>query len=180
VSPCLSENREASVSAKSRKAAEAGFTVLEAAIALTVLAVALLSLWGTLLYCSRSNGVVEQKMHALNAAQAKIEEMKAHTFETLIAEYGPGGTTGDQFAVPSLDDDEEMARGQIVFYVSEVDTPDENAVGLPLDLNGDGDAEDEDVSGEFDLLPVRVSVSWTGALGPQRLDVRAILTREER
>ncbi|MHC4860922.1 MAG: type IV pilus modification PilV family protein [Planctomycetota bacterium] len=167
------------MSAKSRRAAQAGFTVLEAAIALTVLAVALLSLWGTLLYCSRSNQVAEQKVRALNAAQAKLEEKKSSSFESLITDYGPSGSFGDQFPVPSLDDDEEVARGQIVFYVSETATPDGGAVGLPLDLNGDGDAEDEDVSASYGILPVRVSIMWTGALGPQRMDVRAILKQEE-
>jgi type II secretory pathway pseudopilin PulG len=167
----VSENRRAS--------AQAGFTVLEAAIALTVLAVALLSLWGTLIYCSRSNGVVEQKMKALNAAQAKVEELKSQPFETLIADYSPGGKYGNSFAVPSLDDEESMARGEIIFYVSEVSTPDGGTIGLPLDLNADGDSDDTDVSGGYGILPVRVTVEWTGALGPQRMDVRTILKREE-
>ena len=145
------------MSAKRRAAAEDGFTILEAAIALTVLAVALLSLWGTLIYCLRSNQVVEQKMKALNAAQAKVEELKSQPFETLIVEYGPGGNQGDRFGVPSLDDDES----------------------LPLDLNGDGDSVDEDVSATYGILPVRVSIEWMGALGRQRMDVRTILKRED-
>ena len=82
---------------------EDGFTILEAAVSLTLLAVALISLWGTLIYCSRSNIAAEQKIRALNAAQAKVEELKSLPFESLIIEFGPSGSTGGTFEVPSID-----------------------------------------------------------------------------
>ena len=61
--------REAVVPKPVSKSPQAGFTTIEAAVSLTVLAVALLALWGTLIYCSRSNLASEQKKQALNAAQ---------------------------------------------------------------------------------------------------------------
>jgi type II secretory pathway pseudopilin PulG len=158
---------------------EAGFTILEAAVAMAVLAVALLSLWSTLIYCSRSNLAAEQKKRAVNAAQAKIEELKAQDFATLIADYGPGGTIGDTFAVPTLDDSQAVAQGRIVFGVNEPTALGTDGAPLPLDLNGDGDDTDTDVSGDYQLLPVRVVVSWKGALGAQRVDLRTLLRKED-
>ncbi len=157
---------------------ESGFTVLEAAVSMTLFAVALLSLWGTLIYSSRSNIAAEQRMRALNAAQAKIEELKFVPFENLINEFGPSGNTGDTFIVPSIDTDPQAASGRIAFFVDETSSQGE-ALGFPLDLNGDGDAEDLDVSGDFQLLPVRVTVRWNGVLGEQRVDLRSILRKED-
>ena len=158
---------------------EAGFTVLEAAVAMGMLAVALLSLWGTLVYCSRSNVAAEQKKRAMNAAQAMIEELKSQPFATLIAEYGPGGTIGDKFPVPAVDDDTATAVGQIVFYTDETDATTDPSIGLPMDLNGDGDTDDKDVAAGYQLLPVKITVQWQGVLGDQRVDLRTILRREE-
>jgi hypothetical protein len=162
-----------------RSRAEAGFTVLEAAVALTVLAVALLTLWGGLVYCSRSNLASEQRKRALNAAQAKIEELRSRPFDLLITEYGPGGTPGDRFAVPTIDTETAIAEGRVVFFIDERANPEGEALGLPLDLNGDGDADDEDASAACFLLPVRVTVRWEGVLGEQRVDLRTILRRED-
>jgi type II secretory pathway pseudopilin PulG len=174
----LRPSSEAIVVDREPDARESGFTVLEAAVSLTLLAVALLSLWGTLVYCSRSNVAAEQRMKALNAAQAKIEELKSVPFESLINEFGPAGATGDTFDVPSIDEDRTKASGQIAFFVDETDSHGE-VLGFPLDLNGDGDSEDLDVSEAFSILPVRVSVRWDGVLGEQRVDLRAILRKED-
>jgi len=158
---------------------EAGFTILEATVAMGMLAVALLSLWGTLVYCSRSNIAAEQKKRAMNAAQAKIEELKSVPFTTLVTEYGAGGNTGNKFLVTSLDDEQSGAEGQIIFFTDETDTATDPTIGLPMDLNGDGDAADTDVASGYQLLPVKVSIQWDGVLGRQRVDLRTILRKEE-
>jgi Tfp pilus assembly protein PilV len=158
---------------------EAGFTVLEAAVSMGVLAVSLLSLWGTVVYCSRSNVAAEQKKRAMNAAQAKLEELKAFPFSTLISEFGPSGSTGNKFPVLQLDDDQTVAEGQITFYVNETDTASDSVMGLPMDLNGDGDTLDTDVSTGYQLLPVKVSITWAGALGQQTIELRTILRKED-
>jgi hypothetical protein len=146
---------------------------------MTVLAVALLTLWSTLVYCSRSNLAAEQRVRALNAAQAKLEELRAHRFDRLIEDYSPGGPVGDRFGVPSIDSEVLTAQGQVAFFVDERANPEAEHLALPLDLNADGDADDEDVSARCDLLPVRVTVRWDGVLGHQRVDLRAILRKEE-
>ena len=158
---------------------EAGFTVLEAAVAMAILAVALLALWGTLVYCTRSNVAAEQKKRAMNAAQGKIEELKSVPFHSLLGEFGPGGNTGDRFGVESLDDELSGADGRIVFYTDETDTTTDPSIGLPMDLNGDGDQTDTDVAGSCLLLPVKITIRWDGVLGSQRVDLRTILRREQ-
>lgn len=166
------------MSARSTRSHARGFTVLEAAISMAVLAVALLSLWGTIVYCSRSNRAAEQKKRAMNAAQAKIEELKSVPFSTLIQDYGPSGTIGDRFVVPSIDDDQAHAEGRIVFYVDETDDAGDPSIGLPMDLNGDGDSDDLDVSANYLLLPVKVRIRWDGTLGSQIIELRSILRKE--
>ena len=164
--------------ARKHDSREAGFTVLEAAVSMAVLAVALLSLWGTIVYCSRSNVAAEQRKKALNAAQAKIEELKSQTFETLVSRFGPIGSVGDDFDVHSIDEDSGIASGKILFYLDETKTTFGDNGG-PIDLNGDGDVTDTDVSAGFQLLPARVTVRWVGPLGAQRVDLHTILRKEE-
>lgn len=158
---------------------DAGFTLIEAAVSMTVLAVALLSLWGTLVYCSRSNLAAEQKKRAMNSAQAMIEELKSADFETLLDVYGPSGSIGDTFNVPDVDEDAAAAFGTITFQIDEAEAIGDDANPAPLDLNGDGDAEDADVSVEYQILPVRVTIRWNGPLGLQRVDLRALLREED-
>jgi len=158
---------------------EAGFTVLEAAVSLSVLAVALCALWGTLVYCSRANRASEEKKQALNAAQAMVEDLKSADFDTLIAEFGPGGNVGNRFGVPTLDDDLSVAQGEISFYTDETNVVGDLQMGFPLDLNGDGDNADLDVSTGYQLLPVLVTIRWRGSIGDQRVDLRSILRKEE-
>jgi hypothetical protein len=172
-------DREAVVSDQTVAPRQDGFTVLEAAISMVILAVALLTLWGTLVYCSRSNLAAEQKKKALNAAQGMVEEMKSKPFDTLIDEYGPSGTEGNTFPVPNLDTEESRAYGQIAFFVDETCTDDSEKFGGPLDLNGDGDMSDADVSATYQLLPIRVRVQWEGSLGLQHVEVHTVLRKEE-
>ena len=157
---------------------ERGFTVIETAISMTVLAVALLSMWSTIMYCSRSNLAAEQKRRAIEAAQAKIEEMKSNSFSALINTYGPEGKTGNRFPVLSLDDS-DGAEGRITFLVDETQPVGGGAKAAPMDLNGDGDMADTDVSAEFALLPVRVTVTWNGPLGEQSIALTSVLAREQ-
>lgn len=159
-----------------RRRSEAGFTFIEIAISSTVLSVALLAVWSTVVYCSRSNVAADQKRRAIDAAEARIEFLKAQDFDTLLEDFGPSGA--DEFAVPSLDS-AAAAEGRILLYSDETNPTGETGLGLPRDLNGDGDALDEDVSADYRLLPVRVRIAWDGVLGPQEVEVRTLLRREE-
>ena len=156
---------------------EAGFTTIEAAMASVVLAVALLALWGTLVYTTRSDLAAEQKLRAVTAAQSKIDELRSKPFETLVAEFGPGGDTGNEFHVSGVSEVSEAAEGRIVFFVDEQTVF--GSAGIPMDLNGDGDTLDEDVSGEYEVLPVMIVVTWTGGAGDQSVVLRSVLRGDE-
>lgn len=156
-----------------------GFSLLEATLSTTILAVGLLSLWGTIVYGSRSNLAAEQKKKAVDAAAARIEFLKAQPFSRLVEDYGAGNGTGaDRFAVPALSSDTSVASGQILLYLDETNPTGEAGLGLPRDLNGDGDSTDDDVTGSYRLVPVKVVVSWEGSFGPQQVEVRTLLREE--
>jgi type II secretory pathway pseudopilin PulG len=154
---------------------EAGLTLVEAAVSMTILAVALLSLWGSMIYGSRTMSAAEERKQALNIAQGKLEELKSRSLDQLIAVYGPSGSEGDTFSAAGIDEDADRALGRIVFYTDETDDTTGAGLGFPMDLNGDGDSNDKDVSVGFTLLPVKVRVTWEGALGTQFVDVTSIL-----
>lgn len=50
------------------------------------------------------------------------------------------------------------------------------ALGMPMDLNGDGAIDNLDHSGDYILLPVRVRVQWNGVTGDRTLDLVTILS----
>lgn len=158
---------------------DAGFTLVEAAVSLTILAVALLTLWGTMISGGRTIAAAQERKLALTTAQGKLEELKSRSLDHLISIYGPKGSEGDTFLAPRIDDDADHAVGQIIFYTDETDTKNGAGMGFPMDLNGDGDAVDRDVSSGFSLLPVRIRVTWQGALGTQFVDVTSLLRHED-
>ena len=157
---------------------EAGMTLVEATVSLTILAVALLTLWGSLISGARTMAAAEERKQAVNIAQGKLEELKSRSVDLLIATYGPEGPEGSTFPATGIDDDADRALGQIVFYTDETDSENGSGLGFPMDLNGDGDAKDEDVASGFTLLPVRIRVTWEGALGSQSVDVTSILREQ--
>jgi hypothetical protein len=159
---------------------QGGFTFLEVTLSTAILAIGFLALWGTLIYCQRSNEAAEQKKKAIDAASARIEFLKSQPFDTLLARFGPGsGADANRFDVPSLDSDIGRAHGRMLLYFDETNPTHEEGIGLPRDLNGDGDATDRDVSSDFRILPVRVRVTWNGALGEQEIELRTLLRRED-
>ncbi len=157
------------------KRREAGVTLIEAVVSLTILAVALLTLWGSMISGVHTIAAAEERSEALSIAQGKLEELKSRSMDLLIATYGPKGSEGDTFPATGIDDDADRALGRIVFYTDETDSQNGSGLGFPMDLNGDGDAKDKDVAAGFTLLPVRIRVTWEGVLGSQFVDVTSIL-----
>ena len=54
----------------------------------------------------------------------------------------------------------------------DLDMPD---LGLPMDMNADGEIDHDDRADDYVLLPVRVRVRWRAAGGPNQLELRTIL-----
>ncbi len=168
-----------------------GFTLVETALATTVLMIALMSASVATLRMHSLRRQNREKVLAQNALRSVAEQIHSVSgsmqgaedmqdwIDAVMDTFGPGGTVGTTFAVPELtaqgqDDDAEV--GAITLFTNETAT--DAAIGfemgLPRDLNGDGLINDPDVTdGVGDpgrILPVLLTVRWRGVSGLQRMD----------
>ena len=131
---------EGSVRRRSR-----GFTLVELAVAIAVMAILLLGLAVTLAMSARLKGAAREHLVAEEAARSKVEEILAWPdFSTLAASFD-----GDDFAV-GVGSDALRARPG-------------DADGLP----GAVAIDTTDAS----LLGVRVTVEWRGVNGDDRVEL---------
>lgn len=109
---------------------------------------------------------ISEEIHA-RAAQALADD-PASWAQTVTGFLSEGGELGPNFDVVGLTPQEgRPAVGSIEVVVDETTSDESLAVelGMPRDLNGDGDADDTDVSADARLLPVIVRTRWTGVGG---------------
>ena len=88
--------------------------------------------------------------------------------DDLLDIYGPGGTVGTTFDVRGINVNlGEITTGTIQIVTDETATDEDLGfqIGMPRDLNGDGDADDVDVSGDARILPVLLQIRWRGQSG---------------
>ena len=158
------------------------FTLLELAIATSILMIGIVSVLSA---SSRMNSLRvsnRERTLAQNAVRSMTERMhaSAHGFsadpvtwsQRLFETFGPGGSFGNAFAVeglPLVEGAESV--GTIVIGSDETDTDTEllAQLGMPRDLNGDGDAADTDVTSGARLLPVVLTLRWRGERGIHQL-----------
>lgn len=181
-----------------RAARRAGSALLEVAVALPILAVAL-GLYAQILVAGsglRDTG--KESWLANSRAKDTLEHMRNADFRQLFVLYnedpfddpgGPGTAPGAGFHVPGLDPVEGDADG----FVGRVILPGFNAgsevvpdwqvredqidpvLGGPRDLNGDVLVDATDHRDDYLLLPVRVEVVWQGLNGPRNLSLETVL-----
>lgn len=155
-----------------------GFTLAEMALAVTILMVALMSISAATLRSHALQRENRDQMLAQNALRSISERVQAVSLdassnpdtwaEEVFRVFGPGGGIGDEFPVDGLTPvGADTPVGTITIGWDETlgDEDLGGALGMPRDLNGDGDASDDDVSGSAILLPVVVSVRWRGPRG---------------
>jgi type II secretory pathway pseudopilin PulG len=159
---------------------QAGFTMAETALAMTVLLVALISASAATLRTHALQRENREKVVAHNALRTQAEQL--HATATRLAEQTEDLDTwvgqvqaqlSDTFDVPELLPAlEGEAVGSILLITDETLTDEDLGIdiGMPRDLNGDGDALDADVSTSARVLPVIVRVDWLGGRGIRRLD----------
>ena len=147
-----------------RAARDEGFTLIEVAIVLSVLAIGLL---GTLKVLAalvvQTNASVETG-RATQAARTAVEQMRARSYGSVWASYQPGAVPGDTFGVPGLPPpaDGRANQGTITF----VGEPEYAATwGVAVDFDGDGAATSPAPATAADAarwiaLPVRVRIDW--------------------
>jgi type II secretory pathway pseudopilin PulG len=154
-----------------------GFTLIEVLVSFSALLVVLLGFTRMLLSSSIAASTTHEATLAKEAARAKIEELRAADFSTLFAVYG----AAPDFAISGLDamlGDADGQPGEILFPVQAGMLSETLALpefGLPADLNGDGDAEDADVTADYRVLPVVVRVEWRGSGCAGRVEFRTLM-----
>lgn len=164
-----------------RRSDRSGFTFAELAIAMTIMMVALVSISAATL---RTHALRRQNRErvlanaALRSAAERIHSVAYRTIEDgnaawaqeILATYGPGGTIGDGFDVLELNPIGANGQvGSITIVADETATDAALGVdlGLPRDLNGDGDATDTNVGLDARVLPVIIRLDYQTQTGPQ-------------
>lgn len=156
---------------RGRPRRDSGLSLVELMVALGVIAVALFSLVAMILNTTRGKQAQRDQALAKQAATAKLEEMRAQTFNQIFARYNttpaddPGGvgtSPGAFFTVDGLPftwvhptfGAQIRGRGTITFAL--------DAVGTPLNPN---------------LLDVTVTIDWTRVGGKSNYILRSLFSK---
>ena len=166
----------------------AGFSLIEMSVAAVVLTVAVCGLSGSMVSSVALDRVNHETALAEAAVRGTMEKIGGTTFSEAFARFnadpaddpdGAGTAPGATFAVKGLRGAAGALPGRITFPVGAPDQLREDvvdaALGMPRDLNGDGVVDAADHSGNYRLLPVRVSVTWRGVSGVRTLTVETLL-----
>lgn len=169
-----------------------GFSLIDVCVALLILAIAVGALVGTMFSALRLDQVNESRAAANQALRAVLEDMRTLEFSTVYAAYNtssaddpdpdhdyktglalkaklPAGACGSapvaQVVFP--EDKQGFLREDLV----------DASLGLPRDLNGDGDIDGNDHSADYKILPVTVKLEWKSQSGPQKIQVATVIRR---
>lgn len=169
-------------------ASRAGLTLIELALASSVVLVAILGALGAVTSSSDLTSSTRETTTALAAAQMMMERLHGTPCEEVWARYndiagddldGAGTTTG--FAVDGLDPQDGDADGLVGRIVLPApagpltETFVDASLGMPRDLNADGAVDGNDHSGDYVVLPVRVLIEWRGSSGDRSLELSGLL-----
>lgn len=167
-----------------------GLTLVETTVALALLAVAAMTVLGTMVYSLQLDATNRETAVAAQAARRVLEQIRSQDLDQVVAMYNADGADdpdgadtapGATFSVTLLEDViAGMANaGSVVLPVNDagevredLDLPE---LGLPRDLNGDGVIDTVDHADDLVVLPVMVRVSWSGVNGQRQLDFRTVL-----
>lgn len=170
-------------------------TLLELTIVTSILVVGFLALSQTIVTSMQVTRVNRETALATDGLRGTIEELQGYgDFAGIFNQYNddplddlagvpaPGGA----FDVPGLQaapDDPDGRVGEIVFPATDsltglelyelLDAPE---LGMPRDLNGDGDLDTFNVEDSYVLLPVLVRLRWSGHSGVREMEVRTFLS----
>ncbi len=182
-----------------RVSPRSGFSLVELVIAMAVLAIALLALMSSIFSSSHLVDTSRERTLAYEAARSKIEEMRNYThcltYNNLYNYYrvSPNNTAGATGLNPVLVSGVAQPILSISFPQSGnnlTEAPGSavlaTALGMPKDLNRDGDTTDvggsggaDDLNTNYKLLPVLITLRWKSAGGnPQTLDVSTFISEK--
>lgn len=160
-----------------------GFTLIELTISMSILIIGIVSV-----------ASATSRMHALrkfnrettiagNALRSMSERIHARSYafsddettwaQNLLGVYGPGGTFGTTFDARGINAaNGQVAVGSIQIFTDETltDAAIGFQLGMPRDLNGDGDTLDGDVTTSARVLPVLLTLTWQGNTGVRTIE----------
>ena len=164
-----------------------GFTLVEVMVGGSVFVTAVMLTMGSILSSMGVGSLTRESAIATEAAQKVLEEMRQQEFTQLFVlynsdpaddPYGAGSAPGSTFEVDGLSARSDDGDG----FVGEVQLPVlaaspallredlEQPLGA-LDLNGDGAIDALDHAADYAILPVRVTVRWSGAGGDSEVQL---------
>jgi type II secretory pathway pseudopilin PulG len=138
-----------------RRQGEAGFSLVELVAAIGIIVVGILAFFLTFYANFGATRSAEQRDAVRVALETTSETLRHHpNFDTLYATYH-----GTSIPVPEVEaPDGTPARIQITCYVDETTIPAE--FGPVLDLDGRPGLTNPDCSGDYELLPVRLRITY--------------------
>jgi hypothetical protein len=156
-----------------------GVTLIEGLVSLAIFLVIFLLTFYALDRTVRLSQFARERETAASALARQFETLSGLDTRTIYPMYGPGGSIGPEFEVEGLSPcPGETKCGHITFFVDETDTSEEaRALGLPMDLDGDGEASTYDVSDSYMILPIKITVCWQNPEGNQKIEGICILSR---
>jgi hypothetical protein len=173
-----------------RPRASTGFTLVEAAVATTVLVIGVLGYVASVTAGDRLMLQNREARRAYTAAQTVFAEMQAQPISSVFQAYNsndnddPNGVTspGHTFTATGIGSCAEGhvdGTGTVRFpstdgYVLRESMVDP-ALGMPRDLDGDGVISSTPLTKTPLILPVEVKVAWRSAGGPREITVRKFL-----
>lgn len=167
-------------------------TLIEVMIAVTVLTVTVYMLMTTIDASASHSATRAEQGLASNAARNLLEEMHALSFTKLFATYnhdtnddpnGPKTAPGAYFDVEGLQPLPNNPNG----HVGEVILPstgselredaNNQALGMPRDLNGDSLVDNLNHATDYLVLPVAIQITWKGKSGKQTLTIYTMFSK---
>jgi hypothetical protein len=161
---------------------------MELMVVLTILTVALSLFSRTLVLSSRLDPVNRETVIAAEGARSMLETIRNNHFDEIVHVYNedpaddPDGAStaqGRRFAVVNLDPRPgQPFVGTVVMPFNEAGELREDHVdemlGMPRDLNGDGEIDSENHIDDFIVLPIGVRLEWRGAIGERSLEMYSL------
>jgi len=157
---------------------QAGFTLIEVALAVIVLLVGLVALSASAVRVQGLARAARERMTAQNALRAKTEEVRSISRAGLNDPLGWGVSVSNgvaalaTFQVEGLNPVPGQASVGSVRLVTDETVEDATLgveLGMPRDLNADGLATNPSVVTTARLLPVIFEVRWNSPWGEQRI-----------
>lgn len=169
----------------------AGYALIEMMLASVVLVVAILGTVGSLTSSAMLGESTRETTIAYLAAQEMIEVLQATPCQDVFVNYneeadddpgGIGAAPGPGFAVPGLNpqaDDPDGLPGRILMPQAgkdlKEDLDDYPELGMPRDLNADGEIDGDKRQKDYILLPVIARVEWIGVSGERSVEIETVL-----